>query len=395
MKKTSMFRENFYQESLFTFESNCCFTAIDKINISPSEVRNIIKVESLSSKPIKFAFQPKDGLVRIDEKTGATLEENILSSLISIDDSQIENYKKFFERNGFLFPIGTDKFEQIDDEMLIRLIDKMRSTVSLMSQISEVEKKDYKKILSLTLSLLLSNPFQIEIGNTIYNSCEHKILNSEITIANNLPKNEYFTTDKDWMFEVNDSIYGKSKIHLDEYRHYVTDPDIGDFERSIMHSFVNHQKAPKKERLFIEFLYHVYFDIGSFHGVTPNEILFNLGSKTTGPIPNWEAFDDKLKKALLEVAKIVLSEEINSNMVGVHPEYDSNIMEPRWKVDSLLGALYFSIFYMKPNIEITRLCANPKCNRYFTVSRTSSKKKYCSNECCNRALQNRYRAKHK
>ncbi len=395
MKKTAIIRENFYQESLFTFESNCCFTAIDKINISPSEVRNIIKVESLSSKPIKFAFQPKDGLVRIDEKTGATLEENILSSLISIDDNQIENYKKFFERNGFLFPIGTDKFEQIDDEMLIRLIDRMRSTVRLMSQISEVEKKDYKKILSLTLSLLLSNPFEIKIGETSYSSCEHKILRDEFSEANNLPKNEYFNTDKDWMFEVNDSIYGKYKLHVDEYRHYVTDSEISDLERSIIQSYVNHQKAPRKQRLLIEFLYHVYFDIGSFYAVMPDEILFNVGFKTTGSIPNWGAFDDKLKNALIEVAKIVITEEINSNMVGVHPEYDSSIMEPRWKVDSLLGALYFSIFYMKPNVEITRLCANPKCNRYFTVSRTSSKKKYCSNECCNRALQNRYRAKHK
>jgi hypothetical protein len=395
MNKSANLVENFYQDSLFTFKSNCCFSAIDKINISPQEIRNIIKVESLSSKPIKFAFQPKDGLVRIDEKTGAVVEENILSSLISIDDSQIENYKKFFERNGFLFPIRSDKFEQIDDEMLIRLIDKMKCTVQLISQISEVEKKDYKKILSLTLSLLLSNPFQIEIGDTVYKSCDHKILHDEFIVANNLPKGEYFNTDKDWMFEVNDSIYGKSKIHIDEYRHYVTDPEIGDLERSIMHSFVNHQKAPKKERLLIEFLYHVYFDIGSFHGVTPDEILFNVGFKSNGPIPNWAALDDKLKKALLEVAKIVVSEEINSNIGGVHPEYDSNLMEPRWKVDSLLSALYFSIFYMRPNIEITRLCANPKCSRYFTVSRTSSKKKYCSNECCNRALQNRYRAKHK
>jgi len=395
MKKNVKLAENFYQESLFIFLSNGCFSAIDKIHISPDEIKNIIKVESLSSKPIKFAFQPKDGLVRIDEKTGATVEENILSSLISIDDSQIENYKKFFEKNGFLFPISSDKFEQIDDEMLIRLIDKMKSTVQLISQISELEKKDYKKILSLTLSLLLSNPFQIEIGNRIYQSCEHELLNDEFIVANNLPKNEFLNTDKDWMFEVKDSIYGKSKVHMDDYRLYVTDPEIGDFERSIMHSYVNHQKAPKRERLLIEFLYHVYFDIGSFHGVSPDEILFNIGFKSNGPIPNWSAFDDKLKQALIEVAKIVISEEINSNMDGVHPEYDSNLMEPRWKVDSLLSALYFSIFYMRPNIEVTRLCANPKCNRYFTVSRTSSKKKYCSNECCNRALQNRYRANHK
>jgi hypothetical protein len=197
------------------------------------------------------------------------------------------------------------------------------------------------------------------------------------------------------MFEVYDSIYDKHKVNIDLYRHITTDAYIGDFERSIMQSYVNHTKAPKNERLLIEVLYHVYFNIGSFSNVTPDEILFNEAVSTNHPIPNWDAFDEKLKKAITEVAKIVITEEINSNMSGVHPEYDSNLMEPRWKVDSLLSALYFSIFYMKPNLEITRLCANPKCNRYFTVSRTSSKKKYCSSECGNRAIQNRYRAKHK
>ncbi len=70
-------------------------------------------------------------------------------------------------------------------------------------------------------------------------------------------------------------------------------------------------------------------------------------------------------------------------------------MEPRWKVDSLMGALYFSFFYMKPNIEVTRICANPRCGGYFTVSRTSLKQKYYCPECANRANQNKYRAKHR
>jgi hypothetical protein len=395
MKKSYELSENFYQESLFIYENYGCYSAIDNIHISSTEIKNVIKVESLSSKPIKFAFQPKVGLVRVDIKNGAVQEENILSSLISLDQNKIDNYKKFFERNGFLFPIDSDKFEEIDDEMLIRLITIMKSTVQLISQISEVDRKDYKKMLSLTLFLLLANPIEIVIGEKTYHSCEHNLLHEEFRVSNNLPNNEYFTVDNDGMFEVYDSIYDKHKVNIDLYRHITTDAYIGDFERSIMQSYVNHTKAPKNERLLIEVLYHVYFNIGSFSNVTPDEILFNEAVSTNHPIPNWDAFDEKLKKAITEVAKIVITEEINSNMSGVHPEYDSNLMEPRWKVDSLLSALYFSIFYMKPNLEITRLCANPKCNRYFTVSRTSSKKKYCSSECGNRAIQNRYRAKHK
>ena len=390
MKKNMNLSENFYQNSLFTFDSFACFCAVDTINVSPDEARNVIKVVSQKNKPVKFAFEPNDGLVRISLKSGAVEESNILSSLLSINDNKVENYKKFFEKNGFFFPIKIDKFEEIDDESLLMIISRMKATVELMSQISEIQRKNYDRILTLTLALLLSPESTIQIGSHQYKTCKHKKLHDELNISAAIDDNQSkLKVDKEYNFIIKDSIYGEYKLHLDLYNHFMYDNEVlDDFWRSIVHSYVNHQDAHKDERLIIEFLFHTFVDIGSFWSVSFENINF-------AQEPKWDKFDEKLKKALVEVAKIVIAEEINSNISGVYPEYDSVIMEPRWRVESLMSALYFSIFYMKPNLELTRLCANPKCGRYFKVSRTSLKKKYCCPECANRANQNRYRARKK
>jgi len=390
MKKNMKLSENFYQNSLFTFDSFACFCAIDTINISPDETRNVIKVVSQKNKPVKFAFEPNDGLVRVSLKSGAVEERNILSSLLSINEDKIENYKKFFEKNGFFFPINIDKFEEIDDDSLLIIISRMKATVELMSQISEIQRKNYDRILTLTLALLLSPETTIQIGPHQYKTCKHKKLCDELNISASINDDESkLKVDKDYNIKITDSIYGEYKLDLDSYRHFMYDDDLLDnFWRKIVHSYVNHQDANEDARLIIEFLFHTFVDIGWFWSVSFDNINF-------AQEPKWDKFDDKLKKALLQVTKIVIAEEINSNITGVYPEYDSVIMEPRWRVESLMSALYFSIFYMKPNLELTRLCANPKCGRYFKVSRTSLKKKYCCPECANRANQNRYRARKK
>ena len=98
-----------------------------------------------------------------------------------------------------------------------------------------------------------------------------------------------------------------------------------------------------------------------------------------------------MKGALIEIAKFIIGEEINANLDGIHPVYDSKTMAPAWKVDSLLCAAYFSIFYLKPDLELYRPCDNPRCGRYFLVKTTSTRNRFCSQECCNRVTQDRYR----
>lgn len=106
---------------------------------------------------------------------------------------------------------------------------------------------------------------------------------------------------------------------------------------------------------------------------------------------NSNNFSEIMKVAVIEIAKFLIKEEINYNIKDIHPVYDPETMTPSWKVDSLLSAVYFSIFYLKPDLELYRPCDNPRCGRYFLVNTTSTRKRFCSKECCNRVTQDRYR----
>ena len=66
---------------------------------------------------------------------------------------------------------------------------------------------------------------------------------------------------------------------------------------------------------------------------------------------------DEMKSTLIEIARFVLGEEINANLNGIFPMYNVQTMSPSWKVDSLLSAIYFSMFYLKPDLELYRQCA--------------------------------------
>lgn len=391
MEKNLKNNENFYLNSLFTFESNKCFCAIDTTNVSPTEERKTFKVIGKENENIRFAFEPGKGLARINQKTGSIEEEDILSSLVSINDTNILGYKSFFERNGFFFKIRNDEFEKIDDSTLLYIITQMKVTTELLSQLSEVQRKDYNKILTHTLYLLYSAPRKLHVGEHEYFTCYHKKFNDALTHGadiNNLSRTKIIDN---LYYQVKDMSYGTDKVHIDVYREITSDPNnnYDDVYRKIMHSYVNDVDCDEELRTIIEFLYHVNYDIGQVWSVSPEEIVFNKKH------PNWDKFTMQLKSLTIKVAKIVIGEEINHNIKGVHPEYDVSIMEPRWKVDSLLDAMYFSLFYMKPETEVTRLCKNPKCGRYFIASRTSLKKKYCCPECANRANQNNYRNRKK
>lgn len=107
--------------------------------------------------------------------------------------------------------------------------------------------------------------------------------------------------------------------------------------------------------------------------------------------PNLDAFTKEMKESLVEIARYIIGEEINTNLNGIHPVYNADTIAPSWKVDNL--SLYFSIFYLKPDLELYRPCENPNCGKYFLVKTTSTKTRYCSTECCNRVTQARYRKK--
>ena len=383
--------ENFYLGYLFTLDSYGCYCTVDNETIAPGEQVSKFRVFADENKPIRFAFEAGTGLVRVSLDKGQNEESNILSSFLAIDDTDIEGYKKFFERNGFLFPVPFNEFVDLKEDDLLILIDRMRTTVKIMMQISEIERKDYKKLIAYNLSLIMAAPRTLQVGGTAYTLCEHKKVQDAFAFSRDFDKTRHITVDSNNEFAVKDDIFKGYKINLDWYQHLMKTLGLtASFEKSILHAYVNGEDAPSDLRRIIEWLFHIYFDIGIVEQLCGDTLVFQNGTS-----PDWSKLTPELKAATLDVAKILAGEEINSNVDGVRPVYDISIMEPRWRVDSLLSAMYFSIFYMKPNVEITRQCANPKCNNFFVVSKTSLKKKYCCTECGNRANQNNYRLRHK
>ena len=80
-------------------------------------------------------------------------------------------------------------------------------------------------------------------------------------------------------------------------------------------------------------------------------------------------FTTQMKSRATEIAKFLIKEEIEANLRRVRPTYNIYKLEPTWTIDSLLSALYFGLFYMRPNMENYRRCANPKCGEFFLLSR--------------------------
>ena len=63
--------------------------------------------------------------------------------------------------------------------------------------------------------------------------------------------------------------------------------------------------------------------------------------------------------------------------------FNIETLSPSWKLSTFLEALYFSIFYMKPGIELYKECENPNCkhDKYFLINATITNKKYCCPAC--------------
>jgi hypothetical protein len=139
-------------------------------------------------------------------------------------------------------------------------------------------------------------------------------------------------------------------------------------------------------RVLIDFFYHFQTEVSVFKDVTFRKI-------TPYTRFSEENFSENIKAALLKIARIIVAEEINHNIGGIHPRYDGGRLTASWQVDNLLQALYFSIFYMRAGVEIYKECENQNCKRdkFFLVEATRINKKYCCKQCSNAVAAQRHR----
>lgn len=378
--------ENFFENNVFTYQSFSCSSVSDTIHLAPNmPASTIYKVMSDNTKEIQFAYAAKKGLVRLN-KNGTIAENNVLGSFIAIANQKKPDYTVFFKENGFIFPISENEYEEISPGQLNAVSERLRNTVELMSGVSSIHK-NYNRLFALLFLLVFSPDTEIKTSRMdyTYKTCHHKLLDL-LTNPSNVPQRIDMGIVRAGMdsYTVYDSILEK-EVELDsrEYNDY-----IGGYSTSsstmgnLMYLYANFCEDIEIKKA-IDLLYHIFHDYGCMPEMTyENGTIFENGVHD---------FSDEIKKAIIDVSKYVIGEEINANLSGIYPLYDTNTMTPSWRVGSLLSALYFSIFYIKPDMELYRQCSNPRCGKYFLVKTTSTRTKYCSTECCNRVTQDTYR----
>lgn len=379
-----------FLNSMFEYDGFSCCCAKDTENVILGEPpKTTLKLYTDISKPLRFAYVAKTGLNLVG-KAGGIIEQNLLGKILALPNDDIDKHIEFFETYGFLLPLSSDEYESVDAITLLELVNRIKATIRLMNAIG---KKDYKKMLIHATYLLFSPILCIDTTKVHYETCRHKF--STLLESYNLFPDlgtvpEVFVNGT---YSVPDTMLGsKNPIDIEFYNAVRSgaETDIpGSKDSRFRHltaMYTGCQDADKETRIIIDFYYHFQTEFSVIKDVKFNSI--NLYSHIDETV-----FSDDMKSALLKIARIVVAEEINHNIQGIHPKYDGGKLTASWQIQTLIQAIYFSIFYMKAGVEIYKECENPNCKRdkYFLVEATRSNKRYCCEKCRGAASAQRHR----
>lgn len=257
-------------------------------------------------------------------------------------------------------------------------------------------KKDYKAIFIYTTYLLYSDPVELSLSNKNYTTNFHQFteLIRTYNVIPDLNRNqEFFDTECISIFDTLKD--GYEKLDINELAGMRSGDGISGLAgsrewhfRNLFCLYTTYNVPDENLRNIIDFYYNYQKKIGIIKEIEPTKISYY--SK-----PLTDNFSDAMKEMLVKIARIVISEEINANLKCICPQLEINALAPTWKLNSLLEALYFSVFYMKPGVELYKECENPNCKRdkYFLINATVTNKKYCCPACANAAAQRRNRQK--
>lgn len=387
--------ENFFTSNVFTFKSYSCHCEIEKGFNIIGEPTEIIKITTDKTQPLHFAFGSKVGLVRLNAD-GSVAESNILGKLLAIDNSKAENYFDFFKRNGFLMPVSQKNYDTIEKSELGSIINRLHATLILMSTITDMSRTSYEKIVRMIFYHLFSPVVHIETrdGAYKYTSTKHQYTQFLENYKNAEREERLYDTFNNADFTFNDTL-GAITLDADFVDGVLNRTLINcEYENSLFREVFTTYCSPRdgksKNMLLInDFIFHYLYEVGIVLNVSLDNIHY-FNNKV-----NMGNFNSQMKSKATEIAKFIIKEEIEANLRRVRPTYNTYKMEPSWTIDSLLSALYFGLFYMRPNMECYRRCANPKCGEFFLVSVSSRKKKYCCKACMNRDMAARKRARDK
>jgi len=377
-------------------DSIVCDCEVDTIHPVKGVTKNIIR---LYPKDYKHCYAYKNGKELVSTNAdGATLGRAVLPDLLAIKDNK--TIKKFIERHGYPFPFEPSEDNSLESEALFSFIHRLEATVNLMTALGE-GGDDYRKILALTLYLLLTPQTSIEFTNDWepFCSCYHEMG----YIWNNLNEvDERILCQEDETYNIEEGCYVEDRVRpertfLDasEYNEAI---NYGNFDRQSMKNiatylFRNANKVDYHCRLAIDFLFHFSRDVGDILKYDYKGELIFRESNPSADIRFKDGLDEQLKQALVALAKHTLKAEFEWDLDGIRPSYNTQTMAPAWHIDYLLSGIYFSLFNIEAKNEQYRICAKPTCGRYFLTKADSTKQKYCSYNCSNATAQNVHRRK--
>lgn len=116
----------------------------------------------------------------------------------------------------------------------------------------------------------------------------------------------------------------------------------------------------------------------------------------------WVTFNDKVeytgnKGVLRELAFDALRDAINEGLTQVTPQliFEKGILRGEWQLRFQMEGIYMELFTELASSSLYRLCANPTCGKFFSVSRNRSNKIYCCHECAALQAKRNQRARRK
>ncbi|MGN0605481.1 MAG: hypothetical protein ACI4JM_03055 [Oscillospiraceae bacterium] len=394
----------------FIFFNNKCDCLLDIRHNDDGAKFYELKFRSNDNENIYFAYN-KDGLV--------CNEKNALVDLLSLRDENVDEVKNYFDNYGFLFPVTSKSYTSFKYDDIVFVTRRIKYTVKILSMLSS-QNFDYSQLLFM-VSYLLFNSIQI---GSIYNSpvtpmkeyVDNPFSIPEIPYDPSDPdviimeqeEHGWYTKDSDDGIKIGKTIFDvprhafvvpdrflKSKentLFFEDYEKSIreTESELSSYYNAIVYLFRNYNDTNCIWREFIEFFFHIQHDVEPITKFDVKKMeLFDDMSKKIAPF-----FENKLfQEGLKDIAQMTVKFELDEMLKGITPKYDIQNMSPTWKIDNLVTALYFSIFYHNFNVSIFKKCYRENCWKYFEVSSTNSKKKYCCVECQNIDAQKRHRRK--
>lgn len=392
--------------NMFTYTNRKCDCLLDTRHNDDGTEFFELKVRS-NNDSVDFAYN-RDGLV--------CCNKNALVDLLSLKDDDVEEVKKYFANYGFLFQITSKTYTSFMYEDIIFVIRRIKYTISILSMLCS-EKYNYSQLLFM-VSYLLFKSIQIDSYynspvTPVKNRVENPFSVSEIpyekgdpdTVVMEVKKTVNVVSDNGKFifqegeceephpaFLVPDKFAKsqKTELYYDEYEECLSKSESVSYHNAMIYLFRNFHVEGSVWREFIEFYFHVQHDVAPITKFDVNKMeLFDDMSTKIAPFFKNKLFQEGLK----DIAQATVKFELDEMLKGITPKYDIQNKSPSWEIDSLVTALYFSIFYHNFDASIYKRCHRDNCWRFFEVSATNSKRKYCSPECQNADSQKRHRRK--